>query len=228
MYILSMNTENNTSKTTRTEKTQKNIQKRHINNTNNKRRNNNQRRSGGSSFKRRPNPSKNGFKRSSHKEHVKAVIPELAPGDVRVIPIGGVEQVGQNMNIIETKDDIFVVDIGIQFSNESETPGVDYIIPNIKYLVERKDKIRAVFVTHGHLDHIGAFPYIIDQLGYPKVYCGLLTKWMIDKRNSEFPHLEKLEYHIIEPGNRVTVGNNMKVQVFAVTHSIPDALGFSF
>ena len=191
-------------------------------------RRNNQRRSGGTgSHHKRPSVNKEGFKRAP-RTHTKPSMPELAPGDIRVIPIGGVEQVGQNMNIVETQDDIFIIDIGIQFSDEIETPGVDYIIPNIKYLLERKHKIRGVFVTHGHLDHIGAFPYIIDQLDYPKVYCGLLTKWMIDKRNSEFPHLKKLEYEVVEPGNRVTVGNNMKVQVFAVTHSIPDALGFSF
>ncbi|MCA9351241.1 ribonuclease J [Patescibacteria group bacterium] len=177
---------------------------------------------------RRPNPSPKGFNREAAQPHTKVTLPEVAPGNVRVIPLGGVEQIGQNMNIIETNDDIFVVDIGIQFSSELETPGVDYIIPNIKYLVERKDKIRAVFVTHGHLDHIGAFPYIIDQLGYPKVYCGLLTKWMIDKRNAEFPHLKKLEYEVVEPGQRITVGNGMKVQIFHVTHSIPDAIGFSF
>lgn len=187
--------------------------------------NRNARRSSGGFRNRHNNQS---HRKHGNNEHKRIPIPELAEGDIRVIPIGGVEQVGQNMNIVETKDDIFVIDIGIQFSNEAETPGVDYIIPNTKYLVERKDKIRGVFVTHGHLDHIGAFPYIIDQLGYPKVYCGLLTKWMIDKRNSEFPHLEKLEYEIVEPGNRVTIGNNMKVRVFAVTHSIPDALGFSF
>lgn len=182
----------------------------------------------GSNHPARVKNTKKGFNRKTGHTHKKQPIPELAGNDIRVIPIGGVEQVGQNMNIVETKDDIFVIDIGIQFSSELETPGVDYIIPNIKYLIERKDKIRGVFVTHGHLDHIGAFPYIIDQLGYPKVYCGLLTKWMIDKRNSEFPHLEKLEYEVVEPGNRVTVGNDMKVRVFAVTHSIPDALGFSF
>ena len=98
----------------------------------------------------------------------------------------------------------------------------------IKYLLDKKEKIRGVFVTHGHLDHIGAFPYIIDQLGYPPVYSGLLTKWMIDKRNSEFPHLEKLQYNVVEAGQRITIGNGMKVKVFNVTHSIPDALGFSF
>ncbi len=189
---------------------------------------------GGNSFRKKYNnqshrkhkkPNTNTQKEN---KHGKNGIPPLADGDVRVIPLGGVEQVGQNMNIIETKDDIFIVDIGIQFSDEGETPGVDYIIPNIKYLLERKDKIRAVFVTHGHLDHIGAFPYIIDQIGYPPVYTGLLTKWMIDKRNSEFPHLKKLEYHVVEAGQRLTVGNGMKVKVFNVTHSIPDAYGFSF
>lgn len=167
-------------------------------------------------------------KKSDLPSHKKPSMPELNPQDIRVIPLGGVEQVGQNMNIIETADDIFVVDIGIQFSSEIETPGVDYIIPNIKYLLEKKDKIRGVFVTHGHLDHIGAFPYIIDQLDYPKVYCGLLTKWMIDKRNAEFPHLKKLDYEVIEAGQRITVGNDIKVQIFHVTHSIPDAIGFSF
>lgn len=160
-------------------------------------------------------------------EHKRNPIPELKGDDVRVIPIGGVEQIGQNMTIVETKDDIFIVDIGIQFSSEVETPGVDYIIPNFKYLLDKKDKIRGVFVTHGHLDHIGAFPYVIDQLGYPPVYCGLLTKWMIDKRNSEFPHLKPLTYHVVEPGERVTVGE-LKIKIFHVTHSIPDAIGFSF
>lgn len=197
------------------------------NNTRRTSNNKNQRRNNSAGFKGKHNSQSH--RKHTNKEHKRIPIPELADGDIRVIPIGGVEQVGQNMNIVETKDDIFVIDIGIQFSSETETPGVDYIIPNTKYLVDRKDKIRGVFVTHGHLDHIGAFPYIIDQLGYPKVYCGLLTKWMIDKRNSEFPHLEKLEYEVVEPGETVTVGpNNMRVKIFAVTHSIPDALGFSF
>jgi len=159
--------------------------------------------------------------------HKRNPLPELSDTHVRVIPIGGVEQIGQNMTIVETKDDIFVIDIGIQFSSEVDTPGVDYIIPNFKYLLDKKHKIRGVFVTHGHLDHIGAFPYIIDQLGYPPVYCGLLTKWMVDKRNSEFPHLKPLEYIVVEPGERITVGT-MKVKIFHVTHSIPDAIGFSF
>lgn len=215
-----MNTEKNTVDVKKA--SAPNVQRRKITPQNrNKKRN--------SLLKTRKNPSNKVHRKQSNSSHKKQVVPEITGNDVRVIPIGGVEQVGQNMNIIETKDDIFVVDIGIQFSSEVETPGVDYIIPNTKYLVERKDKIRGVFVTHGHLDHIGAFPYIIDQLGYPTVYCGLLTKWMIDKRNAEFPHLEKLNYVVVKPGDTVTVGsNNMKIKIFHVTHSIPDAIGFSF
>ena len=192
-------------------------------------RNNNQnKRRGGGSQNRGPRRGTNKVNHSNNEHpHKKNPLPELAPGNVRVIPIGGVEQIGQNMTIVETNEDIFVVDIGIQFSSEVETPGVDYIIPNFNYLMDKKDKIRGIFVTHGHLDHIGAFPYIIDQLGYPPVYCGLLTKWMIDKRNSEFPHLKPLEYVVVEPGERVSVGK-IKVKIFHVTHSIPDAIGFSF
>jgi ribonuclease J len=220
-----MNTEKNT---TDAKTSALNVQRRKISPQNNNRNRNNTGGNRNGVLKIRKGPS-NKVNHKTNPNHKKQTIPEIKDNDIRVIPIGGVEQVGQNMNIIETKDDIFVIDIGIQFSSETETPGVDYIIPNTKYLVERKDKIRGVFVTHGHLDHIGAFPYIIDQLGYPKVYCGLLTKWMIDKRNSEFPHLEKLEYEVVEPGQTVTVGpNNMRVKIFHVTHSIPDAIGFSF
>lgn len=219
-----MNTEKNT---TEVKTSTPNVQRRKITPQNNRGRDNKGKRN--NLLKTRKNPANKIHRKQDNPKHKKQIIPEITGNDIRVIPIGGVEQVGQNMNIVETKDDIFVVDIGIQFSSEIETPGVDYIIPNTKYLVERKHKIRAVFVTHGHLDHIGAFPYVIDQLGYPTVYCGLLTKWMIDKRNAEFPHLEKLNYVVVKPGDTVTVGpNNMKVKVFHVTHSIPDAIGFSF
>ena len=100
------------------------------------------------------------------------VIPEITDEDtVRIIPISGVEQIGRNMNIIETKDDIIVIDAGFQFvSAESNTPGIDYILPNTQYLEERKHKIRALVVTHGHLDHIGGIPFIIERIGNPPIY----------------------------------------------------------
>ena len=81
-------------------------------------------------------------------------IPELPAGNIRIIPLGGVEEIGKNMTAIEIGNDIIVIDAGMHFSTE-DTPGVDYVIPNTTYLEEHKDKIRALFITHGHLDHIG-------------------------------------------------------------------------
>ena len=88
-------------------------------------------------------------------------IPKVEEGVLRIIPLGGVEQVGQNMTAIEYGDDIIIVDAGIQFA-EVDHPGVDYIIPNTKYLEDRVEKIRGLFITHGHLDHIGALPYLLS------------------------------------------------------------------
>jgi ribonuclease J len=93
-------------------------------------------------------------------EKSKFTIPS-AGENIRVIPLGGVEEIGRNMTLIEYKDDIVIIDMGFQLKTE-ETPGIDYIIPNTKYLEERKDKIRGVIITHGHLDHIGGIPYIYN------------------------------------------------------------------
>jgi glyoxylase-like metal-dependent hydrolase (beta-lactamase superfamily II) len=96
------------------------------------------------------------------------VVPALAPDAIRIIPLGGVEEIGKNMTAIQYGDDIVVVDIGFQFKDD-DTPGIDFILPNTKYLEERQDKIRAVLITHGHLDHIGGIPYIMPRIGNPPV-----------------------------------------------------------
>lgn len=127
------------------------------------------------------------------------------------------------MLAIELNDDIVVIDCGIQFK-EQETPGIDYILPNTKYLEERKDKVRAVFITHGHLDHIGAIPYIVPKIGNPPIYTRNLTSLMIKKRQEEFPHLPPLELHVVETTERVMAGD-IGVRFFAVTHTIPDSMG---
>ncbi|MBI1975484.1 MAG: ribonuclease J [Candidatus Vogelbacteria bacterium] len=144
---------------------------------------------------------------------------------VRIIPLGGVEEVGKNMTVVEYKDSIIIVDMGFQFPDEESMPGVDYIIPDISYLIERKDKIRAVFITHGHLDHIGGIPYIMDRLGNPPIFTRLLTSIMIQKRQEEFPHLPKLNINIIEKDTRLVFGDQIGVRCFYVTHTIPDAMG---
>lgn len=150
-------------------------------------------------------------------------IPEPARDTVRIIPLGGVEEIGRNMSLVEFRNDIVVVDCGFQF-REEDTPGVDYILPNTKYLEERKGKIRGVFITHGHLDHIGGIPYIIDRLGYPPIYSRRLTTYMIRKRQEEFPHLKKLDIREIEKEEKIACGE-LTVRTFSVTHTIPDSMG---
>jgi ribonuclease J len=151
------------------------------------------------------------------------IVPEVKDGVVRIIPLGGVEEVGKNMTVFETKDDIFIVDIGLQFRDD-ETPGIDYILPNTKYLEERKDKIRAVFVTHGHLDHIGGISFILPKIGNPPIYARNLTAIMIQKRQLEFAHFPTLDIRIVEKNDRIKIGQT-HVEFFAVSHSIPDAMG---
>ena len=150
-------------------------------------------------------------------------IPPLQPGNIRIIPLGGVEEIGKNMTMVEVGDDIVIVDAGFQF-REDDTPGIDYIIPNTKYLEERREKIRGLFITHGHLDHIGGIPYIIDRIGYPPIYTRGLTAVMIKKRQEEFPNLKPLDIHEVEKDDTVKVGN-IRVRFFSVYHTIPDSMG---
>ncbi len=150
-------------------------------------------------------------------------IPPLLPGNIRIIPLGGVEEIGRNMTMVEIDNDIVIVDCGFQF-REDDTPGIDYILPNTKYLEDRKEKIRAMFITHGHLDHIGGIPYIIDRIGYPPIYTRELTSVMIKKRQEEFPNLKPIDMQLVEKSDTVKVGN-LRVKFFSVYHTIPDSMG---
>lgn len=152
------------------------------------------------------------------------IIPSIGADTLRIIPLGGVEEIGRNMTVIEDKDDIVIVDCGFQFKEE-ETPGIDYILPNTKYLEERREKIRALVITHGHLDHIGGIPYIVGLLGNPPIYSRRLTTVMIKKRQEEFPHLPTLDIREIEKNDTLQIGKNMKLKFFSVTHTIPDSMG---
>jgi len=157
-----------------------------------------------------------------HKK-VEDSIPPFENDTIRIIPLGGVEEIGKNMTAIEYGDDILIIDIGFQFKDEN-TPGIDYILPNTKYLEDRKDKIRAVIITHGHLDHIGGIPYVIPRIGNPPIYTRMLTSVMIKKRQEEFPHTPALDIKVVEKNENITIGK-LKISFFAVTHTIPDAMG---
>jgi len=189
-------------------------------NSNNKHRRNTQR--------RRSNTSPSLTHRMSITNEKSPVLPEITDEDtVRIIPVSGVEEIGRNMNIIETKDDIIIIDAGFQFVSEaSNAPGINYILPNTQYLEERKHKIRALIITHGHLDHIGGIPFIIERIGNPPIYTQNLTSLMILKRQEEFPHIEPVKMNVIKEGESFMIGK-IKVKTFPVTHSIPDAMGVS-
>lgn len=150
-------------------------------------------------------------------------IPPPEAGVIRIIPLGGVEEIGKNMTAVEIGDDIIVIDAGMHFSNEA-TPGVDYVIPNTTYLEERKDKIRALIITHGHLDHIGGVPLVLSRIGNPPVYSRNLSVLMMRKRQAEFPHLPPMQENIVEKDSVITCGK-IKVRFFGVTHTIPDSMG---
>lgn len=152
-----------------------------------------------------------------------AHIPPLAKDSIRIINLGGVEEIGRNMSCIEYNDSIVIVDCGFQFS-ESTTPGIECILPNTRYLEENKHKIKGMLITHGHLDHIGAIPYILPRIGNPKIYARQFTALMIKKRHEEFPHLEPINMEIVETEDTVFLGD-LKAKFFAVSHAIPDSMG---
>lgn len=150
-------------------------------------------------------------------------VPPPENGVIRIIPLGGVEEIGKNMTAIEIGDDIIVIDAGMQFKTE-DTPGIDYIIPNTTYLEERKDKIRAMIVTHGHLDHIGGIPLVMNRIGNPPLYSRNLSILLMKKRQEEFSHLPPLNTVVVEKDEVIYAGK-MRIRFFGVTHTVPDSMG---
>lgn len=141
---------------------------------------------------------------------------------LKIIPLGGLGEIGKNMLAIEYADDILVIDAGMMFP-EDEMLGVDLLIPDITYLLEHKAKVRGIVITHGHEDHIGALPYILPQIDLP-IYATRLTQGLIGVKLKEHRSLVKARLKLITPGVKFQVGN-FKVEAFPVCHSIPDAVG---
>lgn len=148
----------------------------------------------------------------------------LKEGVLRLVNLGGLEEIGRNMSFLEYGDEIVVIDMGIQFPEE-ETPGIDYIIPNTNYLEPKKQNIKAIVLTHGHYDHIGAIPYLIGRLGNPTVYTARLTKAIIEKRQEEFVNAPKLNVVAIENRAKIKIGKYLELEFFGVDHTIPDSCG---
>lgn len=142
---------------------------------------------------------------------------------LRIVPLGGLEEVGKNMAFFEYGNDIVVIDAGLMFPYE-DMPGVDYVIPDTSYLADNRDRIRGIIITHGHLDHMGAIPYLIKQLGNPPIFGTRLTIGLIKERLEEF-HLERYaRFNVVEVDDVLTLGN-FKASFFRVNHNIPDSVG---
>ena len=144
---------------------------------------------------------------------------------LRVIPLGGLGEIGKNMMALECGDDIVVVDCGVQFPTEEQL-GVDLIIPDVSYLVERADRVRAILITHGHEDHIGALPFVLPQLNVP-VYAPRLAHGLISVKLQEHRATRGATVEPIDPDVSYQFGRNFQVSWFRVCHSIPDAMGIA-
>jgi ribonuclease J len=146
----------------------------------------------------------------------------MAKPRLRIIPLGGLSEIGKNMMVMEFENDIIAIDAGLMFPEE-DMLGIDLVIPDISYLVEHKEKVRGIIITHGHEDHIGALPYILPQLNVP-VYSTKLTHGLISMKLKERRALAGTNLKVIQPGTSVTLGR-FRIEFFPVCHSIPDSVG---
>ncbi len=142
--------------------------------------------------------------------------------NLRIIPLGGLGEVGKNMMAVEYGEDILVIDAGLMFP-ESDMYGVDFIIPDYSYLRDKKDRVRAIFVTHGHEDHIGALPFFLREFPVP-VYATRLTCGLIEVKLRQAHMLRETELHTCAPGDVLSIGP-FRIEPFHVCHSIPDTVG---
>lgn len=152
-------------------------------------------------------------------------LPQQLPDKlVRVTPLGGIGEIGKNMTVFETRNDIIIVDCGLKFP-DMDMLGIDLVIPSIDYLKNKLKKIRGLFVTHGHEDHKGAIQYLLDKLGNPPIYGTKLTQGLISVNLKEKGLLDNAKLKIIKTRQEVVLGD-FAIEPFRVNHSIPDSVGF--
>lgn len=141
---------------------------------------------------------------------------------LRIVPLGGLGEVGKNMTVYEFGNDILIVDTGIMFP-ENDMLGIDYIIPDFEYLLDKADRVVGIVITHGHEDHIGAIRHILDDIPAP-IYATPLTRGLIEAKLARNNVLSKAKLHTVQAGQSVRLGA-FQVELFHVCHSIPDAVG---
>ena len=143
---------------------------------------------------------------------------------LKIIPLGGLGEIGKNITLYEYDGDMFLVDCGMSFPDE-ETPGIDIVIPDFTYILENRDKIKGLVVTHGHEDHIGAIPYLLRNFNLP-IYATNLTIGLIQGKLKEHKLLAGAKLNVAKPGDKIQLGK-FEIEFIHVNHSIPDAVGFA-
>ena len=146
----------------------------------------------------------------------------MSKNRLRIIPLGGLGEVGKNMMVYEYGKNILIVDAGLMFP-DNEMLGIDYIIPDFEYIKQNKDLVKGIVITHGHMDHTGAISYVLDEINVP-IYATPLTKGLIETSLSEKGMLSKTKIHTVHAGESVNIGP-FEVEFFHVCHSIPDSVG---
>jgi len=185
-------------------------------------RGNNSSKSGGNGYGKKTAPAKRNSRSQSKPQ--KPYVPPKPKFPVKIIPLGGLGEIGKNITLYEYDGDMFLVDCGMSFPDE-DMPGIDIVIPDFTYILENKDKIKGLVVTHGHEDHIGAIPYLLRNFNLP-IYATRLTIGLIEGKLKEHKLLGDAILNTVKPGEKITFGN-FTVELIHVNHSIPDAVGLA-
>ena len=147
-------------------------------------------------------------------------IPIFKKSNLKIIALGGLDEIGKNITVFEYENEIILVDCGLEFPDD-DMLGVDLVIPDFTYLIKNKDKIKGLFITHGHEDHIGSIPYLLEQINIP-IYATRLTAKLIEHKLEEHHLLQSSKINIVEPGQTINAGK-MQVEFIRSAHSIPDS-----
>ena len=158
-------------------------------------------------------------KRESTKEDV-----VFRTSKLKIIPLGGLQEVGKNITVFEYEEDIIIVDCGVSFP-EDDMLGIDLVIPDFTYLIKNKDRIRGLVITHGHEDHIGSIPYLLKELNVP-IYATKLTVGLINNKLEEHKLVKKAKMHTVKQGDKINLGK-FSVEFIKSCHSIPDAVALA-
>ena len=151
-------------------------------------------------------------------------MPKTKLKKLRIIPLGGLGEIGKNITVYEYNDSMILVDCGMSFPDE-ETPGIDIVIPDFAHVLANKDKIKGLFITHGHEDHIGAIPYLLKNFNIP-IYATKLTLGLIESKLKEHRLADSAKLNVVKPGDIIRLGA-FSVELIHVNHSIPDSVAMA-